>query len=276
MKKEKSPDFKHAELYHDYAEKYQVYKISIQRLIDYCREEIIPKKILDLACGIGMTLVALEDAFPEAEFFCSDSSEFMLKYAKNNSRTRTQFISSRAEEIEKNTQEKFDAIFCNAAFWYFDRDRALSSINKVLVSNGFFFFNMSEPSIDFGDSKYDDRFLQTMVEVLDSKGIVFHRDEGKKVNRLRLSYKPPTIEEINKSLLLNGFEVLKTETWKFSKSLEELAEFYLIPGFGTKAFRELEDDEMKKAIIEEIIKRLRKKGISDINFRWAEFVAKKI
>ena len=41
-------------------------------------------------------------------------------------------------------------------------------------------------------------------------------------------------------------------------------------------YRDIEDVELKKEIINEIVNRLKSKGISEIKFRWAEFVAKKV
>ena len=114
-----------------------------------------------------------------------------------------------------------------------------------------------------------------MVEVLDDFDIIFHRKNGDNAGRLKLSYSPPKIADIVNSLETTGFTPIENRTWFFTKSLDELVEFYSIPGFGTKAYRDLEDIDLKKKILDEIVQRLSAQKITAINFRWAEFCAQK-
>jgi len=95
------------------------------------------------------------------------------------------------------------------------------------------------------------------------------------MGRLKLSYQPPTTKDIIEIIEKNYFKIVENNVWNFTKDLDELKEFYMIPGFGTKAFRELTDENIKIKIIDEIIKRLKSQSVTHINFRWAEFVCQK-
>lgn len=279
MKKEKSPEFKNAILYNIYASKYPVYKTAIKRLISYFKkyQQEEPKLLFDIACGTGMGLKEIRKSFSRSKIIALDKSSIMIDFAKKKllKHNNISFLNSSIEDVDTKKINKGNGAFCSAAFWYLNREKALDKINQIILKNGLFIFNISEPAIDFKDGKYDDRFLQTMVEVLDDFGIIFHRKEGFGRGRLKLSYRPPSIKDIQKNLKNNNFELIKINIWHFTKSFNELKEFYLIPGFGTKAFRELTNKRLKAKIINEIIRRLKTQSIKRINFRWAEFICRK-
>ena len=174
MTKAAPPKFSHAELYHKYAEKYDVYKESIKRLVSYVKDYLNdPKVIYDVAAGTGMTSSFLLSVFPNTKIIAIDKSPemigFMKSYINNNN---VEFLNTAIENIKEAGLPSPDIIFCNAGFWYFDRKMALNVFDEISRSGSVFAFNMSEPSIDFKDGKYDDRFLQTMVEVLDDKAVI--------------------------------------------------------------------------------------------------------
>lgn len=276
--KEKSPEFNNAILYNKYALKFFVYQTAVKRLISYFQKYFYgePQRFLDIACGTGIGLRELRIEFPKVNILAIDQSPVMIEFAKEQllADDNIEFLHSSLENLQLDGDFKVDGIFCSAAFWYFKRNEALKKIEQLLSSQSIFLFNISEPAINFNDGKYDDRFLQTMVEVLDDFDIVFHRDGGFGTGRLKLSYEPPTTEAIKKDLENNQLVLLENNIWQFTKNLDELKEFYMIPGFGTKAFRELTDDVLKEKILLEIIKRLRSQSIKEINFRWAEFVVR--
>ena len=199
----------------------------------------------------------------------------MIVFAEEGKDSNVTFQNLPIEELQP-AEGVADAAFCNAAFWYLDKEKALPMLRTLLRPGGIFAFNVSEPAIDFGDKRYDDRFLQTMVEVLDDFGIVFHREGGTEAGRLKLSYTPPTVSGTELMLKQNGFEILKQSVWEFTKPLPELMEFYSIPGFGTKAFRELQDEKQKSDILKEIVRRLGAEGAEAIRFRWAEFICRSL
>lgn len=278
MKKEKPPEFKFAEEYHSYALKYPVYRESINRLIDQAKKVVSkPQTIIDLACGTGITLTQILGKYPKVKLYCIDSSKEMLTIAKSNGRGLSYNISYIESEAEDFSSEAgiADVVFCSAAFWYFDKNKVLEKVRKALRKDGIFVFNMSEPSINFEDGEYDDRFLQTMVEVLDDRGIKFHRQEGKMAGRLKLSYQPPTTRSMEDLIISHHFKICNYRVWEFTKSLEELGDFYMIPGFGTKAFRELQNEDVKADVMTEIIRRLKAQNVQIIRFRWAEYVIQK-
>ena len=276
QKKEKPPAFIAAEAYHLYATEYDVYKVSIKRLIDLyvSYETKTPKTVLDLACGTGVSLQEVEARFPTSRIIATDSSQEMLEIAQSE-HDRTQFLLAESENLAAEGLSGINVAFCNAAFWYFDSDAVLESLYKILAPSGYFLFNISEPAITFNDGGYDDRFLQTMVEVLDDRGLVFHREGGHNAGRLKLSHEPPTAQSIEGSLVRHSFKPTISRTWKFTKSVDELKDFYSIPGFGTKMYRELTDLKQKQEILDEIVRRLREQGVEEINFRWQEFVAQR-
>ncbi|MBI3984163.1 methyltransferase domain-containing protein [Candidatus Microgenomates bacterium] len=273
MAKEAAPDFNFAEQYAAYAEKYPVYRTAADRLIALAKAHTdhSPGLVADVACGVGLSTALIASAYPDAQVVGFDKSPAMLELARK--RSTATFVEAGAEELIYDAEAGL--AFCSAGYWYFDHAKALPRINSLVRSGGLFLFNISEPAIDFGDGKYDDRFLQTMVEVLDNVGIVFHRKEGYGTGRLKLSYRPPTRMVVEEELRQYGFQPIDYAAWEFQKSLDELIEFYSIPGFGTKAYRELADSGQKKQILDEIKRRLEADGVKAINFRWAEFVARR-
>ena len=89
MTKAAPPKFSHAELYHKYAEKYDVYKESIKRLVSYVKDYLNdPKVIYDVAAGTGMTSSFLLSVFPNTKIIAIDKSPemigFMKSYINNN------------------------------------------------------------------------------------------------------------------------------------------------------------------------------------------------
>lgn len=95
-----------------------------------------PAAVLDLGCGPGNSTQALKDRFPDADIWGIDSSEEMLKTAKENVPQAT-FLSFDATDDLKKLGKKFDLIFSNACIqWIPDHPALFRNMANILKEDG--------------------------------------------------------------------------------------------------------------------------------------------
>lgn len=143
LKKSANPAFDSAHRYHEYAQKYPVYKEAIRRLINEPKEHDLdnPKQIVDVGCGTGVSVRALNQAFPNANIAGIDKSSEMLYIAKSQVQEKITFECGASEDVLENKRlVSVDAIFCNASYWYLDSERLLPAVRKVLRPKGILVF----------------------------------------------------------------------------------------------------------------------------------------
>lgn len=97
-----------------------------------------PAKILELGCGTGNYTRVLSDHYPEATITAIDFAEDMLKIAKENSpqSRHIQYIASDAEQLLRDSEERFDLITSNATIQWFDNIALSSRYMRSLLSDG--------------------------------------------------------------------------------------------------------------------------------------------
>ncbi len=97
-----------------------------------------PHKILDLACGVGLSTKALSLNFEGSEIVGVDIDPSLISLAKkkiNFPNTRFQCCEI-SELLEKVGEKSFDIIFVKSAYHYFEDEISLSYLKKFLQDDG--------------------------------------------------------------------------------------------------------------------------------------------
>ena len=93
----------------------------------------LPKRIVDLGCGSGLSTLALRQAFPKAEILGVDLSPDMLKAAAK----RLPTVKFRKGDAATFDARGFDLVFANAVFhWVPDHLRVLAKLAASLPDGG--------------------------------------------------------------------------------------------------------------------------------------------
>ena len=107
-------------------------------------------RIMDLACGPAYLLMEIHKIIPDASFLGVDSSERMLKFAKQKLEeygiSEIEFKKGEAESIPLE-DDSYSIVTCFNSFHDFkDPKKALSEVYRVLEKNGIFIIKDKNPS----------------------------------------------------------------------------------------------------------------------------------
>lgn len=160
-------DYKNA--YNKVADTYQVWLEAMGKHTDF----ILDKKhmpfdkkikILDFACGTGYITKKLLKLNIDCTITAVDYSDTMLKKVDVKNISNVNIINSDGIEFLKNTNEKFDIIYCGWALPYFNHNELISLFNKVLKKQGI----VGVVSNSFGTlNNIEQIFIEVMKENLD-------------------------------------------------------------------------------------------------------------
>jgi ubiquinone/menaquinone biosynthesis C-methylase UbiE len=109
-------------------------------------------RVADVACGTGLLTAALVSRIgPDGHVLAIDHAGAMLRVARARTRdSRVTFVRCAAESLADVVDEPVDVVCCNAAFWLFDRDRALAAFRRALKPAGSLIFNLSDRALPGG------------------------------------------------------------------------------------------------------------------------------
>lgn len=120
------------------SEQYLKFKIQrTQPAIDLAKRinAAAPQKILDIGCGPGNSTLVLKNMFPKAHITGADSSEDMIKKARETYPDMTFRLCDITKEL--NTLEKYDIIFSNACLqWIPEHEKFIPRIFDKLKPKG--------------------------------------------------------------------------------------------------------------------------------------------
>lgn len=106
------------------------------------------KKILDIGCGVGDLDISLCEVFPYSEITGLDCSIEMLKYAaKVAESTNVSFVNSSIEQFNEES-ENFDLIVTQYSFEYWDYEKAIPNILRMLKKNGIIYLRNINPEVN--------------------------------------------------------------------------------------------------------------------------------
>lgn len=106
------------------------------------------RSILDIGCGIGDLDIALSEVFTDTKIIAIDDSEAMIEYAKRLVKNpNVSFLHSKIEEFYEK-EEYFDLIVSQYSFEYWNYEKAIPNILRMLRPNGMIYFRNINPEIN--------------------------------------------------------------------------------------------------------------------------------
>lgn len=135
-----SQDFKPTYYPQEYRNFYSAFDNYNVKLIETAKPGLglEPARILDLACGIGLSTLALRANFANAHIIGVDIAPDMIELAKNsvpdsNIEFRCSETETMLRDIPKGTM---DMVFIKSAYHHFEHKITLSHLKPVLCKNG--------------------------------------------------------------------------------------------------------------------------------------------
>lgn len=205
---------------------------------------IAPERILDAGCGLGIDRQAVQQRYPDADWFGLDHSVEMLRHGRateeaalsfmrrllNPGRRRQSFLMAASIDALPFAAQKMDLIWSNAALhWLNDLSDVFREFNRVLRVGGLLMFSTFGPD--------------TLKELRQSIDAI----SGKGSNRI---HEFTDMHDIGDMLLQTGFSdpVMDMETLKLTyadpwQAMRELrlagsvsAQYEIHRGLGAKSF----------------------------------------
>lgn len=131
-------------LYAQYCGKHDTYSVTSAHLAELVAQHAgHPSRIVDLACGTGVTSLALKARFGhDVAIVGIDRAEGMLSIARSDPRLgEMQFVLAKAELMGEHVEPYVDVVVCNSAFWLMNMPAVLRQAASVLRAGGVFAFS---------------------------------------------------------------------------------------------------------------------------------------
>ncbi|VEN75481.1 conserved hypothetical protein [Candidatus Desulfarcum epimagneticum] len=123
-----------------YYKLFSIFGAYDRQLIKVLKSMLIsePAQILDMACGVGLSTVALRDNFPDSKITGVDIDSELIGYSKSKiSCDGIEFKCSDISDLLAETPDKpIDLIFVKSAYHYFDKEITISDLKSVLGEHG--------------------------------------------------------------------------------------------------------------------------------------------
>ncbi|MFH1649608.1 MAG: class I SAM-dependent methyltransferase [Candidatus Woesearchaeota archaeon] len=255
---------KSSSVYDEYSKQFHQYIETSKVLVQFAGR--LGPRIVDLACGTGITTKAIADVAPDSSITAIDFSLAMLEQAKKNINAKNiLFIHDSAENVHKHVKGA-TAIICNSAFWQFpDQDKVLYSINKALSPDGIFVFNLPHQFFDFGTEKSSrGPAVSLIIEELRKRG---YHPEGKLKPKM-------TQDELTGLFGEHGLDIIKKAVCSFqSHTIEDSLAFFKIPAVSP-FFDDVPANEQDE-ILKEVGEKLRTKSYNPSPARFMMFKTRK-
>ena len=244
--------------YHRYATRHPLYLETSRRLVELA--ELEPgMKVVDLACGTGLTTAAILAAGVDGlDILAVDQSEAQLALARQYLPSgQVRFLHSPAERIDRRLDERVDRVICNAAFWQLKTDEIFKALATILAEEGKLLFNTGAwmfPSLE--RSLIAPELLAHAVDDgADTSSLV---NLIRRIAKIDYGYTRPTSPNrggpryeasFTASMRQAGFAILKTEGYMVKQSPEAVYGWYQIPIFREMLLPGLETD-LAQAVLE--------------------------
>ena len=135
-----SQDFKPTYYPQEYRNFYSAFDNYNVKLIEVAKPglDFEPARILDLACGIGLSSLALRANFANAHILGIDIAPDMIELAKSSVQdSNIEFRCSETETMLRDIpKETMDMVFVKSAYHHFEQQITLSHLKEVLNKNG--------------------------------------------------------------------------------------------------------------------------------------------
>ena len=134
---EKTIDQFYADAYNQFFSFFNIYN---QKLVGILQSmlSVTPNYILDLACGVGLSTLALSANFCDAEIIGVDIDSSLIDLARKAvSSSRVKFNCCEiADLLDKLNPHSLDLIFVKSAYHYFEHQITLPKLQHYLKKNG--------------------------------------------------------------------------------------------------------------------------------------------
>jgi SAM-dependent methyltransferase len=266
-----------ARYYNEYARSGLRYRVGVNELLG-AAGALGGLRVVDMACGTGvLTSALLPRLGARGHVLAVDQSEAMLEVARASALDcRVTFMLVAAEAFGELCPEPVDVICCNAAFWLFDRVRALGSFRDALKVGGRLIFNL-------GDRALHGR--PTAPAGADQRPVLFRRSVlAECVRRAQDRYperefpteaSAPTVSpaELRHELSVQGFAVVSTRAVWYAIPLDDELRWLQIEAWSGHSLGFLAPSE-RRQIIKEVFADLPSNGI--FPGRWLTINAQRV
>lgn len=110
----------------------------------------VPKKILDIGCGVGSLTKRLATRFPDAQITGIDNNAVMIKKANELAAGNLKFELFDILQLSEYPEKNFELIVMNNVLYILDnKKQVLSSIKQLLSPNGILIFSDPKPPEDY-------------------------------------------------------------------------------------------------------------------------------
>lgn len=250
-----------AEIYDAVAREHTIYRQLNEHLVE-AAEIATARRVLDLACGTGLTAEACLAVLPaDGELVGVDASAEMVELARSrvtDPRARFEVVSAAA--MEQVLHGPFDRAVSNAAFWQFPTRRpVLAALSRLLGAGALFAFNVPAERLS-GEETEMHPFQAALARAIE-------RRADRPFPRTATTLDPRRIE---RQLAEAGFELRYRERIDISCRQQELMELMEIPAM----LRPLTPD-LGEAARDKILAEARARADPDQRVRvpWVVFVA---
>lgn len=203
-----------------------------------------PKTVIDLGCGPGNSTENLLKRFPDADILGTDSSEDMLKAAREKYSGTSLRFEKMNISADMEIGGKYDIVFSNACFqWISDHERLIPKLFSMVNDGGVMAVQMP---LSYRLVIYD-----IVRELSESKKWTGYFDKAEKINTL-----PPERYFDMLSDLTDDFTIWETVYYHRMKSYDDIIEWY--KGTGLRPYFNALDDEKSDEFKEDILRELRK------------------
>ena len=163
-----------------------------------------PGRVLEVACGTGLSTRALRDALPDAEIIATDLNDAMLDYARRARGPIATFEQADASELPYDAAS-FAQVVCQFGIMFFpDKVRAAGEVARVLEPGGRFVFNV-------WDSLEANPIPRVAVETLNGSALTRYFPDGPP-QFLRMPFGYHDTAEIERMLGAAGFSDVEVES----------------------------------------------------------------
>lgn len=258
-------DIPTAQAYDAYAKQFPMYRDTSRDLVKIAGIEA-EMRVMDLACGTGMTSGAVLEALGESGHLVAvDLSLAMLSVAtKNIYAENISFHHCAADEIDRLGLDAIDCIVCNSAFWQLPSDETLNAIREILAPHGQFAFN--NPAFKPAeDGKQPPNLRGMMRQIAEEE---FELELAPPPQHRALNF---GLEAVQNLLERNGFKLDYHESIIYEQTLAAGRAFCSIP-IMTEATLPNVDYDMRMKILDIVFDRLDIDPMETYSSTWDYFV----
>ncbi|HEY6797695.1 MAG TPA: methyltransferase domain-containing protein [Kineosporiaceae bacterium] len=240
-------DHTNAEQYHRFTQAFPLYQQTSRDLV--VRASLHDKTLaVDLCGGTGVTAATMLDTMPaHGRVITIDSSAAMQAVGRRvRPDPRLNWVTSRAEDVDKHVGEPIAAVLCNAGIWKTDTPATFAAARRLLEPGGLLVFNIAGGFAGLANHSRTARHGPSLNQLIHD---IAAQRYGNPPPSQQLERPALTRQLVTQQLQDNGFRVHSLEVVVHEGTVEEKKAWLSIPLFARPA-ADL-THEQRLAILEE-------------------------